>query len=326
MRESNRATFSHLGLFDYGAAFVVLLVLNFFLLRLMPGDPLTALAGDSHAWGMTEEARATLATKSGLDSPLWQQFLVYINSLARLDLGFSSHFQAPVMEVIIQCAPWTFLLVGTILALTMAAGLFLGIEAAWSHGRPLDLGLMGIMVCLNSLPPFVLAMFALICFGYSLGLFPLAGATEPFTQARGFALLADIIWYMALPVSAMFAHVVADLFFLTRGSAVTVVSRPFIRVGTAKGLGNARLKYHYLGLNALAPVVSRTVVLVSNLLTGVLFVEVVFSYPGLGLLAYEAVMNHDYPLAQGVFLIIGVIIFAVNIMVDRLVKRLQDRG
>ena len=301
---------------DYIAALGILVCLNFFLPRLMPGDPAMILTGSDVVVETGERELSELTSKLGLDRPLGIQFIHYLGQLACLELGFSRFHNAPVTDILARHGLWTLALVLVALGLSLVTGFIFGLEGAWHHGRFPDVTLTGAMMVLNSVPPYALAMFLLLFFGFHLNILPVSGGTTPFTQATGPALAKEILRHMVLPVLSLYLHVVASVCFIARNTAVTVMSRPFMRVGTAKGLRPFYLRFVYLGLNSAAPVLAKSGTFLANLLTGVLFVEVVFSYPGIGLVIHEAVMNHDYPVIQGGFLVMALLVLVVNFLVD----------
>lgn len=311
--------------FDYILAFFFLISLNFFLVHSLPGDPLTALYGEEALMNMDEADKAGLMAEMGLDKPLYIQWQLYLGRLVHLDLGFSYMQNQPVSEVLAASAPWTLLLVGVSLLISVPGGYLLGIEAGWRHSRTGDYILSACMMLCNSLPPFVLAMFFLMFFGFTLRWLPLSGAVTPFSAFCGWGYVRDAAYHLILPSISLACHEIASVFFLSRGTTLTLLDRPFLFVGKAKGLSDHTLKQRYISRNSLAPTISRVGIMAANALTGVLFVEVVFAYPGLGHLAYEAVLSHDYPVIQGVFLLIAVIVFAVNWCTDCLVAFLSGR-
>jgi peptide/nickel transport system permease protein len=306
----------------YAIAFVFILLLNFLLPRMMPGDPLMAIYGDEALVTMTPEFRAELVERFALDQSLWQQLGAYFLALFHGELGYSYYYNASVLSVVLGRLPWTLLLVGTSLILATILGIVLGIESGWRRGsRTLLAGLMS----LNGFPDFFLGLLLLIIFSVMLGIFPLAGALTPYSGLSGLALVIDVLRHMVLPVAALTLAQIGGGYLLTRNTMITVLKAPFMLVARAKGLSQKRLKYQHAGRNSMLPVVTRTGIWVGRVVTGALFVELVFAYPGVGYLTYEALLARDYPIIQGVFLIVAIFVLLANYLVDLTYPKLDPR-
>jgi peptide/nickel transport system permease protein len=309
----------------YGIAFLFILALNFFLPRMMPGDPLTAIYGDEALVAMTPALKANLVARFALDQPLWQQFTAYISTLFRGDMGWSYFFNAPVLKVILGSLPWTLLVVGISLVLSTLLGIVLGIESGWRRGSRTDRALLTGLMSLNGFPDFFLGLVLLIVFGVLLGVAPLSGALTPYAGLSGPALVLDVLKHMALPVAALTAAYLAEGYLLTRNTMITVLRSPFMLTARAKGLSQKTLKYRHAGRNSMLPVLTMTGIWLGRVVTGALFVELVFAYPGVGQLTYQALLARDYPVIQGVFLMVAVSVLVVNFAVDLLYPKLDPR-
>lgn len=310
---------------EYLASLAVLAAITFFALRALPGDPLSILYGEASVQGLTPENRAILASRHGLDASLPEQFLHYAGMLCRGDLGQSARHARPVAQVIGQALPWTLLLVTSATAMALAAGLFLGIEAGMRRGRTADVIILAAVTALDSLPLFVKAILALFALCLGLTLFPAFGAATPFTQDRGWALAADVAWHAAVPAGVLALHEITKLTFVIRAMVVTVRGRPFLTVARAKGVGAVGLRSRHVAPNVMAQVTARTAAMFTELFAGSIFVETVFSYPGLGRLLYEGIFGRDYPLVQGLVLVLGAGVLTVNMAADLVIGRLTER-
>jgi peptide/nickel transport system permease protein len=309
----------------YGIAFFIILALNFSLPRMMPGDPLMAIYGDEALVAMTPALKAHLITRFALDQPLWQQFIAYISALFRGDLGWSYSFNAPVLKVILGSLPWTLLVVGTSLILSTMLGIVLGIESGWRRGSKTDRAMLAGLMSLNGFPDFFLGLVLLIVFGVLLGIAPLSGALTPYSGLSGLALVLDVLKHMVLPVAALTIAHLAGGYLLTRNTMITVLKAPFMLTAKAKGLSQKVLKYRHAGRNSMLPVLTMTGVWLGQVVTGALFVELVFAYPGVGQLTYQALLARDYPIIQGVFLMVAISVLVVNFAVDLLYPKLDPR-
>jgi len=309
----------------YTIALGFVLVLNFLLPRMMPGNPLMAIYGDEALIAMTPQLKAELVERFALDQPLWQQVGAYFLALFQGKLGYSYYYNASVLSVVLGRLPWTLLLVGSSLVLSTLLGIVLGIESGWRRGSRVDRAMLGGLMSLTGFPDFFLGMLLLIIFGVILGAFPLAGALTPYSGLSGLALVLDVLKHLFLPMAALTLAHLASGYLLTRNTMITVLKEPYILTARAKGLSQRVLKYRHAGRNSMLPVVTRTGIWVGRVVTGALFVELVFAYPGVGYLTYEALLTRDYPVIQGVFLLVAVFVLAANFLVDLSYPKLDPR-
>lgn len=312
-------------LVTYGIAFLFILTLNFILPRMMPGDPLMAIYGDEALITMTPEMKSHLVARFSLEKPMWEQFGAYFVALCQGDMGYSYYYNAPVLKVIMGSLPWTLLLVGSSLVLSTFLGTVLGIESGWRRGSKTDRALLAGLMSLNGFPDFFLGMVLLLIFGVMLGVFPLAGALTPYSGLSGPALVLDVLKHLALPVTALTLAHVAGGYLLTRNTMISVLKAPFMLTARAKGLSQTALKYQHAGRNSMLPVITMTGIWLGRVVTGALFVELVFAYPGVGQLTYQALLSRDYPVIQGVFLIVAISVLVANCAVDLLYPKIDPR-
>ena len=312
-------------IFNYAIALLIIISLNFYLPRLMPGDPLLAIYGDSALVAMTPGLQAELVQRFALDQSMGQQFTAYIGSLLQGDLGYSYHHNAPVFEVIWSYLPWTILLAGAALVISTLLGLVLGIESGSRRGRPLDRLLLSGVMLLSGLPDFFLGILLLLVFGVTLHLAPLAGAMTPYAGYSGPALLLDVLHHLTLPLAALTLARLTVTYLLARSTMITTLGEAFILTAKAKGCPEPGIRYRHAGRNILLPVVTSAGLMFSRLFTGTLFVEIVFSYPGMGTLLYNALLVRDYPLMQGILLLVAVLVLTLNYLLDLLYRRIDPR-
>lgn len=317
--------FNRRNVITYVIAFLFILALNFLLPRMMPGDPLLAIYGEEALVAMTPELKAHLVERFALDQPLWQQFGTYFVALFQGELGYSYYYHASVLGVILGRLPWTLLLVGSSLVLSTILGIVLGIESGWRRGSKTDRAMLAGLMSLNGFPDFFLGMLLLIIFGVTLGVFPLAGALTPYSGLSGLALVLDVLRHLFLPMAALTLAHLAGSYLLTRNTMITVLKEPYILTAKAKGLSQQVLKYRHAGRNSMLPVVTRTGIWTGRVVTGALFTELVFAYPGVGYLTYEALLARDYPVIQGVFLLVAIFVLVANFLVDLSYPKLDPR-
>jgi peptide/nickel transport system permease protein len=309
----------------YLIAMFIILALNFLLPRMMPGDPLMAIYGEEALVQMTPALKAELVERFALDQPWWQQLGAYFLALFQGDLGYSYYYNASVLSVILGRLPWTLLLVGTSLVLSTILGIILGIESGWRHGSKTDRTMLAGLMGLNGFPDFFLGILLLIGFGVTWAIFPLSGAITPYSGFAGAALALDVLHHLFLPVTALVLCHVGVSYLLTRNTMVTVLKEPYMLTARAKGLSNPVMRYRHAGRNALLPVITRTGIQLGRMVTGVLFVEIVFAYPGLGYLTYQALLTRDYPVLQGVLLIVALFVLIANFLVDLSYSKINPR-
>jgi peptide/nickel transport system permease protein len=309
----------------YIIAFLLILALNFLLPRMLPGDPLMAIYGNEALIAMTPELEAHLVERFALDQPLWQQFGAYLAALVQGDAGYSYYYNSPVLSVVLGRLPWTLLLVGTALILSTLLGIVLGIESGWRRGTRRDKSLLAGLMAVSGFPDFFLGILLLIGFGMTLGIFPLSGAITPYSGLSGAALVLDVLHHLFLPAAALTLGYLGASYLLTRNTMITVLKNPYMLVARAKGLHDRKIRYRHAGRNALLPVITRTGIQLGRMVTGAIFVEIVFAYPGLGYLTYEALLARDYPILQGVLLIAAVSVLIANFLVDLSYPRLDPR-
>jgi len=311
----------------YALAGWAALTLNFFLPRLMPGDPATALFARFRGQ-LGPEAMDALRETFGLtDQPIALQYLTYLGHALRGDLGISvAYFPSPVSEVIATGLLWTVLLAGTAVVISFAIGTLLGIVAAWRRGGRLDTVLPPALAFLGAFPYFWLAMVALYILGFTLRWFPLGhaygDATEPGLTV---AFVADVVRHAALPVATVVVATLGGWLLSMRNTMIAVLGSDYVNLARAKGPSPRRVVLRYAARNALLPSVTGFGMALGFVLGGSLLTEIVFSYPGQGYLLVQAVRNQDYPLMQGIFLVITLAVLAANFAVDLLYLWLDPR-
>jgi len=303
------------------------LTLNFFLPRLMPGDPATALFARFRG-RLAPEAMDALRETFGLtDAPLWQQYLTYLSHVLRGDLGVSvAYFPAQVSKVIATGLVWTVFLAGTAVVISFAIGTLLGIASAWRRRGWLDTWLPSTLVFLGAFPYFWLAMVALYVLGFALGWFPLGHAYgDDLTPGWTFEFMADVFRHAALPVGTVVLATLGGWLLSMRNSMIAVLGSDFVNLARAKGLSPSRVVMRYAARNALLPSVTGFGMALGFVLGGSLLTEIVFSYPGQGYLLVQAVRNQDYALMQGIFLVITLAVLGANWLVDLVYLWLDPR-
>lgn len=309
----------------YALTLFLAISLNFFLPRAMPGDPLALIAGNA-VRQMGQERIEELRAAQGLDKPVFEQYLLYLGRLARGDLGQSYRFSGgrSVSEVLLDRFLWTFMLVTISMSLAIVSGSFLGARAAWRHGTWRDLGMLSALFTLRSIPSFWLAMILIPIFAIEWRLLP-AGDSYSLPRPTGIKGLADVAWHAILPVVVLTLAYIPTAFAVVRSSMLDTVRTDYVRAARAKGASERRLLYRHALPNALLPAITVFALDYGQFLGGVLLIETVFNYRGLGSMMFEAVKSRDYPLLQGGFLLFTVGVLTVNLLTELLYTRLDPR-
>jgi peptide/nickel transport system permease protein len=295
----------------------IVATLSFALIHLAPGDPFTALAADAR---LSPEVRRQLLANYGLDRPLPEQFVRYLAGLVRGDLGFSISFQRPVAEVLAGAVPNTLVLMGSALVVSLAVGISLGVVQARRHGRAADRVIGATTVAIGSLPDFWLAIVLMLVFAAWLPIFPVSGMVD--VVSHDYLPLADRIVdrlvHLVLPVATLVLLSAASIARFQRAALLDVLPEDWLRTARAKGLSeNAVMRRHALR-NALAPVITIVGLAFPSLLGGAVFVEAVYSWPGMGSLAVHAVTTRDYSLVMATAVVGSILVVAGGILADLL--------
>ncbi|MCZ7437661.1 ABC transporter permease [Micromonospora sp. WMMC241] len=294
------------------------ITLNFFIPRIVPGDPVQSLISRNQG-RISADAIASLRVLFGLDSDrnLWEQYVAYWGQLLHGDLGLSfTFFPAPVSEVIGSSLPWTVGLVGVTTIVSFLLGTALGVGAGWRRGSWID-GLLPATTFLSSIPYFWLGLVAIALFAGPGSFFPSSGGYEPgLVPAFDAYFIPSALQHSILPAATILVSSMSGWILSMRNMMVTVASEDYITVAHAKGLSERRVALSYAARNALLPNVSGFALSLGFIVGGTLLVEIVFSYPGLGFQLFQAVGSKDYPLMQGIFLIITISVLVANLLAD----------
>ena len=303
------------------------LTLNFFLPRLMPGDPATALFARFRG-RLAPEAMSALRETFGLtDAPLLSQYATYLTHVLRGDFGVSvAYFPSPVSQVIGTGLIWTVFLAGTAVLVSFVIGTLLGIASAWWRRGWLDTWVPSALVFLGAFPYFWLAMVALYVLGFTLRWFPLGHAYgDDLTPSFSLVFFADVVRHAALPVGTVVLATLGGWLLSMRNTMITILGSDYVNLARAKGLAPSRVMLRYAARNALLPSVTGFGMALGFVLGGSLLTEIVFSYPGQGYLLVQAVRSQDYPLMQGIFLVITLAVLGANWVVDLVYLWLDPR-
>lgn len=288
------------------------ITVNFILIHLAPGDPVSVLIGETEP---SPEQLAALYEKLGLDKPVWQQYLDYLSSIAVGDFGYSYVSQANVIDLILGRVPATLLLMLTSLIIFTLVGVLLAIAVARRPRTLFDRVGSFLAVIGYSVPAFWLAQIALLVFALNLRWFPTNGMTNSRYVYEGFDYFLDLLYHLVLPAAVLGMRYLAINFRYARASMRDALSQDYIVAARAKGLSETRILFHAFR-NGVLPVITVFGLNVTDILAGSVLTEIVFGWPGLGRLMYDAMYARDYPLLMGMFVFVSIGIIITNLIVD----------
>jgi peptide/nickel transport system permease protein len=303
---------------------VAIVVLNFFLFRMMPGSPERILLRNPHLTQATVDAARA---RWGLDESVPVQLVKYLQATAQGDLGYSFQYRGqPVAEVIgIRFWP-TLLLIGIAEVIAIFAGLTLGAYSGWKRGGRVDKVGNGASLILYSMPYFVIGMPLIIIFAAELGWFPTSGMLTPgATYASPIDQLFDFLRHLALPLTTVALGLIGGYSILMRSSIIETRTEDYVTTARAKGLSESHVVRHHAFPNALLPTVTIIAINLGYVVAGALTAEIIFNWPGLGTLTYNALAVRDFPVLQGVFLILSIAVVLANLGADLMYGILDPR-
>ncbi len=306
-----------------GAVCVVAIVLvaNFFLFRLMPGDPVSTVLDPR----FSPQAKAELEVLYGLDRPLAVQFLIYLERTATFDFGLSFATQRPVLDEILSRLPNTLALLVPAYLLSVLLGTVLGVLAARRRGRAAEKAVLSAGAISFSFPSFFVQMVLLLLFAYVYPVFPLRGSLSIPPPQGTWPLLVDRVWHLALPVGSLVLLGFGGWALTVRNLVVKVMGEDFMVLARAKGIGERRLFWGHAFRAVLPPLVTLFLLSLPGVVSGAVLTETVFSLHGVGRFLLDSVLGQDYPAAGGAFYLLTLITVASNLVADFLVQFTDPR-
>ncbi|GAA4725741.1 ABC transporter permease [Phytohabitans rumicis] len=314
----------------YLVALWAAVTLNFFIPRMMPGDPVDILMAKLQQRGGSVDPAARRAYELLLgtdsDEPLIRQYVSYLGNMVRGDFGISvSDFPTPVSTVIATSLPWTVALVGIATVLAVLVGVVLGVFVGWRRGTWLD-ALVPATTVLSAVPYFWLALILVAVLGSALGWFPLIGGYDVvLTPGWNAQFIGSALYHGVLPALTIVISSVGGWLLGTRNMMVSTMAEDFVLTAEAKGLRQRRIMVWYAARNAVLPSVAGFAISLGFIVAGSIVTEQVFAYPGIGSKLLQAVQNNDYALMQAIFLVITVAVLAANLVVDLLYGVIDPR-
>ncbi len=291
-----------------------IVALNFLLIRLTPGDPALVIAGEAGA--SDQKFLDDLRHEFGLDRPLIAQLAIYVGHVAQGDLGFSYRQRVSVASLIADRLPQTLLLTGAAMALALAVGVSLGALAAMRAGTLADSAITAAALVVFATPSFWIGLMAVLLFSVQLDWLPPFGMVTVGADLSGMAWAWDVAQHLCMPAVTLGLFFVAIYARLTRAAMLEVAEMDYVRTARAKGLTERQVTRWHILRNALLPVVSYAGLQAGYLIGGSVLIETVFAWPGIGRLAFEAVIGRDYTVLMGVFVVTSIMVIAFNLLTD----------
>lgn len=313
-----------------GKAFFVILgvvVFNFLLIRLAPGDPAAIMAGE--AASSDPAYLAQLREQFGFDQPLSLQLWLYVKGILQMDLGFSYRNNLPVLDLIAERLPATLLLMALAFVFSLLVGGMLGVFAARSRYTNrhtwLDSLIMSISLVFYATPLFWLSLLMVILFSVNLGWLPAFGMESAGAGLTGWDRVADISAHLVLPVVSLGCFFMAVYARLARASMLEVMGMDFVKTARAKGVPAGQVIRRHVMRNAMLPVVTFAGIQLGQMAGGAVLAETVFGWPGIGRLMFDALMQRDYQLLLGVFLVTSTMVVLFNLITDLVYRMIDPR-
>lgn len=289
--------------------------INFALFHMLPGDPTYTLLPPR----APQEAREAMKAAFGLDKPLLDQYVISLKSLLSYppDFGYSWFYKKPVWDVVSESLMYTILLVGTGTLIAVVVGVRLGVIAGSRSHKRIDLAIVGTSLAFYSMPAFWLGMVLLMGLAGELGLFPMHGFRDvtKIDETLGEAV-ADRALHMFLPVLTVILLTLSEFVLMMRNSLIDVLTEDFIGTARAKGVSPKDIVNKHAVPNAMLPTVATMAMYIGWIVTGAIMIEVVFSWPGVGNLTYEALKMRDFPVLQCIFIVVAVAMLVANLVAD----------
>jgi peptide/nickel transport system permease protein len=306
------------------------ITVNFFIPRLMPGDPASAMMARFHG-RLNPASIHAMEIAFGVDShsSLWSQYVGYLHNTVTGNFGTSlTYFPLSVGSQIASAAPWTFGLIGVVTVLAFLLGTLIGTVSGWRRGGKIDSFVPPVFVVTSALPYFWVGMMLILFFSvWTNGALPNDGAYDiNLTPTFSGVFIVDVVRHAVLPALTILITAVGGWILTMRNNMVSVLAEDYVRMGRAKGLSNQRIMYQYAARNALLPNLAGFAMSLGFVVAGAILVEYVFNYPGLGYMLLNAVNNLDYPLMQALFLMITVAVLVAVLLCDFLTMWLDPRA
>lgn len=306
-----------------GASFFVCVTITFFLLHLMPGDYITNyLLSISNS--IPKEAVDQFYHQWGLDLPLSDQYILYIINILHGQWGYSYAYGLPVFSMITEKLSWSLIILLPATILGILIGTIIGAWSGWKSGGKSDLAVFNVMIIIRAIPEFWWAIMTVMVFSFYLRWFPLGGFSSISVLTTGMSI-PDLLYHAILPVALMTFFIATGNYYVMRNSMISVIGEDYITTARAKGLDERSILWRHALKNALLPMVTITTFQCAAIIMGNVFIETVFSWPGIGFLTTEALQMRDLPLLEGIFILDTLLTIGAMLLADILSSMIDPR-
>lgn len=304
---------------------VLVIILNFVLFRMMPGDPINYMISNNPRFG--DELKDRLIDEFDLDAPMHVQFVTYIKSCLTLNFGTSFiERNTPAMDIVLDHMKWTMILTGSSSVLMIVIGMGIGIMGAANRGGRFDTSTLTFSLVFYAMPTFWLSMMLISIFAVSLDWFPAARAQDPFMPLNfSWESISDLLMHLFLPALSLTLVSIAAFSLIMRGALTDVMTEEYITTARAKGLSKSLVLKNHAVPNAMLPMVSLIAMSIAFIVGGAFQTEFVFSYPGIGWRTIDAVENLDYPVLQAAFFVLTLAVITANFVADIMLMYIDPR-
>ena len=305
-------------------ALLAVVTVLFFMFRLMPGTPLAAFINEN----LNADQQQAMLEQFGLDKPLWRQYFIYLGNLRTASWGCRFFQRRPVSTILLEVLPNSLILTLASLIIAYVFGVLAGAWLAWKRGSWIERVAVPAVLATRAAPEFWIGMVLLAVLSFNAGWFPSGGASSPgldYDSDWQRILSLDYLHHLALPDADLALYLQGLPLLLMRSNMLEVMHEEFVTMARMKGFSEWRIVLHHAARNALLPVVTAFALGVGLSMGGNVVIETVFSWPGIGRLLVQAVSVHDYPLAQGAFLMIALVLALMNFVADLLYMVLDPR-
>ncbi len=310
-------------LINYIILIFLVILMNFLLPKLLPGNPLTYIVGEDVGKLSTEE-KAQIMSEYKLDEPLYIQFAEYLKNILTLDFGMSFSKKMPIFDIVKSATMWTLLLSVLNIIISTLLGSYLGFKSAMKK-KEKSLKMNLLFSSLSCFPIFWVSMILLVLFSVKLQIFPSFGAYTVYGDFNIITRIFDVISHIILPLTALVITSITSFYIQMRVSVLEVLNEDYVFMAKVKSIPDETIKKKYLLRNSLLPVFTILMLNIGFIFSGSIVVETVFSYPGLGKIMFDAIIARDYPLIQYCFLMISTMVILCNYLADKLYKYIDPR-
>lgn len=302
--------------------FFGVIIFDFLLINLAPGSPIDYIMSQ---YGVASpQLVQQLTNQFGLNKPIWERLLLYIGNFLQGNLGYSTYYNEPVSTLILQRLPATLILMGSAIFFSVIIGVILGVVSSAREHTMLDNTITTLSVVGFSIPIFWLGDMLIITLAVGLGLFPVEGMTSGLGSG-GFNYLLGVAWHLFLPALSLGVARLALLARLTRASMLNTLGEDFILTAKAKGQTPRGILYGHALPNASLPIITVVGYQIGTMFAGAILTEIVFAWPGIGSLLYNAITERDYPVVMGVFVVVTIAVLIANLITDIIYARVDPR-